>query len=327
MFNSKMTIAFWSIAGIEALALGVFCLMFLADGSKANHDGSRSMGLFFFLIIPGAVLGLAMLLQVFFTSAVMRVIAFLIVISPAIILVVAKGDDYYDTYQADQRAQGRGYFSGRAMRAIATAVAQADVALVEKLAPTVDINTVGDSGITLLWLATDMNTHQAAGIAPETQLLLVQTLLKLGAKPNRTAGLGSEVSPALLSALRMKDSAVAKALLDAGADPNALDNSGSSMLFAAAGSMSVESLRLLLDHGADVDARWHGAPLSVWVCLDQRWDLLLLLVERGVDVSRTYGKDDLRTAASFVATAVENARKENRAPEAILQRVQSQLRR
>ena len=323
MLNSKMNVAFWSIAGIEGVVLAVFCVMFLADDNKGNHDGGRSMALFFFLIIPGAVLGLAILLHVFFTSAGMRGIALLIVISPAIILVVAKGDDFYDTYQAKQREQGRGYFSGRAMRAMATAVAQADILLVEKLAPTVDINSVGDSGITLLWVATDINTPLAANVAPETRLALVQTLLKLGAKPNRVSGPDSEVSPVLLSALNMKESAVAKALLDASADPNALSNTGASMLFAATGSMPVESLRLLMDHGADVNATWQGAPFSVWVCLDRRWDLLSLLIERGIDVSRTYTKDDLRTAASFVATAIEEARAEGHEPEASLLRVQS----
>lgn len=327
MVKSKMNIAFWSIAGIEGIVLAVFCVMFLADGNKDDQDGGRSMALVFFLLLPGAIWLLAVMLHIFFTSAVIRGIALLIVISPAIILVVAKGDDFYDTYQAKQREQGRGYFSGRAMRAMATAIAQADVPLVEKLAPTVDINAVGDSGITLLWLATDMSTLQAASITPDMRLAVVQTLLKLGAKPNRVSGPGSEVSPVLLSALRMKDSAVAKALLDAGADPNAVDNSGASMVFAATGNMPVESLRLLADHGANLNATWHGAPLSVWVCLDRRWDLLSLLIELGVDVSRPYAEGDLRTAASFVAIAVEDAKKESRAPEAALLRVQSQLNR
>ena len=326
MPNSKINIAFWSIAGIEGIVLAVFCLMFLADDNKTNHDGGRSTALLFFLIIPGAVLGLAILLHVFFTSAVVCGIALLIVISPAIILVIAKGDDFYDTYQAKQREQGRGYFSGRAMRAMATAVAQADVPLVEKLAPTVDINAVGDSGMTLLWLATDINTPQAANILPETRLALVQTLLKLGANPNRAnqvSGIGSEVSPVLLSALNMKEPAIAKALLDAGADPNAPSNTGASMLFAAAGNMPVESLRLLVRHGANVNASWEGTPLSVWFATHQRWDLLSFLIDRGVDVSRTYSKDDLRTAASFVANAMEDAKKENRAPDVSLLRVQS----
>jgi hypothetical protein len=327
VLNSKVNIAFWSIAGIEGIVLAVFCVLFLVDGNKSSHDGGRSMALFFFVIIPGAVLGLAVLLHVFFNSAVIRGLALLIVIAPALILVVAKGDDFYDTYQATQREQGRGYFSGPAMRAMAAAVAQADVPLVKKLAATVDINAVGDSGITLLWLATEMNTPQAADISPETRLALVQTLLKLGAKPNRGPGPGSEVSPVLLSALRMKDSAVTKALLDAGADPNAVDNSGASMLFAAAGNMPVESLRLLVDHGANVNVTWTGAPLSVWVCLDRRWDLLSFLIERGVDVSGTYTQHDKRTAASFVATAIDDAKAENREPEASLLRVQALINR
>ena len=87
--------------------------------------------------------------------------------------------------------------------------------------------------------------------------------------------------------------------------------------------MTVESLRLLMDHGANVNATWQGAPFSVWACLDRRWDLLSFLIERGIDVSRTYTKDDLRTAASFVATAIEEARAENHEPEASLLHVQS----
>lgn len=325
VLSPKMNIAFWSIAGIEGILLVAACVMFVAEGNKGDHDGGRSMALFFFLLAPGAVWLLAVLLHVFFTSAVMRGAALLIVISPAIILVVVKGDDLYASYQAKQREQGRGYFSGNAMRAVATAVAQADVPLVEKLAPKVDINAVGDSGITLLWLATEVNTPQTPIITPETRLALVQTLLRLGAKPNRVAGPHSEVSPALLSALGMQDSAVAKALLDAGADPNAVSNTGASLVFAATGSMPVESLRLLADHGANLNATWQGAPLSVWVCLDRRWDLLSFLIERGVDVSRPYTQNDRRTAASFVATAIEDARRENREPEATLLRVQSQL--
>ena len=304
-----------------------FFLMFLADENKGDHDGGRSMALFFFLIIPGAVLGLAILLHIFFTSAAMRGLALLTAMSPALIMAFAKGGDFYDAHQAQQLEQGRGHFSGRAMQAMATAVAKADVPLVEKLASTVDVNTVGDSGMTLLWLATETNTPHASVILPGTRLVLVQTLLKLGAKPNRVAGTGSQVSPALLSALNMKDPSVAKALLDAGADANALDNSGASMLFAAAGSMPVESLRMLVDHGADVNATWEGTPLSVWFALDRRWDLLSFLIERGVDVGRTYTKHDKRTAASFVASAIEAAKVENREPDASLLRLQSALKR
>jgi hypothetical protein len=327
MLSSKMTIAFWSIAGVEALALGVFCLMFLADGNKGNQDGGRSMALFFFLIIPAALLGLAILLHVYFATAVMRGIAFLIVISPAIILVVAKGDDYYGIYQAEQREQGRGYFSGRAMRAMATAVAQADVPRVEKLAATVDINTVGDMGITLLWLATDMNPPHASSIPPETRLALVQTLLKLGAKPNRIVGPKHEVSPALLSALHMPQSAIAKALLEAGADANARDNAGATMLFAAAGRMPVETLQLLLAHGADVNATLRGTPLSVWFALDRRWDLLAVLAERGIDMHRPYSNEDRRTAASFVARAMENSKSEHGGADESLRRLDALIKR
>lgn len=63
----------------------------------------------------------------------------------------------------------------------------------------------------------------------------------------------------------------------------------------------------------------------MWFATHQRWGLLSFLIERGVDVSRTYTKDDLRTAASFVATAIEAAKAANRESDASLLRVQSQL--
>ena len=65
--NSKMNLVFWAIVAIESMALIVFVVLDMADTSS-NHDGGRSMGRVFFIIAPGVVLVLAVLLHVFVQS-------------------------------------------------------------------------------------------------------------------------------------------------------------------------------------------------------------------------------------------------------------------
>ena len=81
----------------------------------------------------------------------------------------------------------------------------------------------------------------------------------------------------------------AAARLDAGDDPNQADRDGFTPLHFAAQRGSLEVLRLLLDRGAEVDARnrFGNTPLFVAVFNSQgRGDLIALLRERGADPLR-----------------------------------------
>jgi ankyrin repeat protein len=55
------------------------------------------------------------------------------------------------------------------------------------------------------------------------------------------------------------DPVMIEKLLKAGADPNAVSQQGETALMTAARTGSVESVKALLDHGADVNARRSGS--------------------------------------------------------------------
>ena len=315
----KLNLAFWTLAAIDAFAVLVMAGLFFADNNQGQHDGSRSMGLTLFLALPTLALGAAILLFVFGRFFVLRVLALLIAAGPALILGGIQASNYFEAHEAEQRALGRGYFADRTMDALAEAVTRADVPTLEKLSRGIDLNTSGEKGVTLLWLAVTLESDEA-------RLRIVTALLQLGAKPKRAHNSSaiSEVSPALLGALMKKDDAVVKALLDAGADPNALDNSGAPLIFGASSAMTPTSMQLLAARNVNFDALWGSTPLSVWLAMDKRWDLLSLLIERGVDVSKTYSELDKRTAASFVDAEI-NARAATSAPDAALLSLRSQL--
>lgn len=78
---------------------------------------------------------------------------------------------------------------------------------------------------------------------------LVEELLKAGADPNRKNDLG--VTPIFLA----RSATIAKALLAAGANAVALDESGGQAIHGAAGTGQAEVVRLLVKAGADVNAR------------------------------------------------------------------------
>jgi len=119
-----------------------------------------------------------------------------------------------------------------------------------------------------------------------------------------------------------------KELLEAGANPDALDNSGAPLIFGASSTMTPISMQLLGEHKVNFEATWGSTPLSVWLVIGKRWDLLSLLIERGVDVSKTYSEHDKRTAVSFVneeISAQQTKRGPGEAPDVALQRLRSQL--
>jgi uncharacterized protein len=90
-------------------------------------------------------------------------------------------------------------------------------------------------------------------------------------------------------------SAEAEERLAAGDDPNLGDRRGFTPLHLAAQEGSVETARMLLDHGAEVDPVniFGNTPLSVAVFNSRgRGDLIALLRERGADPFRAnnYGQ-------------------------------------
>ncbi len=86
----------------------------------------------------------------------------------------------------------------------------------------------------------------------------VTRLVKAGADPNQHGGVNDW--PVLMHAVHKRQLGTAKALLDAGANPNAANPNGYTPLMMAAGYGDAAIVRLLLAHGANVRlADSHGA--------------------------------------------------------------------
>jgi uncharacterized protein len=135
------------------------------------------------------------------------------------------------------------FFKGDQL-ALANAVEKEDIAAIERLAKSVDLNRPGNEDMTLLYFAMLERKYQA-----------IATLIKLGANPEQQVpGIGQPIS----MAVRMKEPKLLKAMLDAGANPNAKDaesRGGTPILFEATDDDNIESLNLLLAAGANPNAK------------------------------------------------------------------------
>jgi ankyrin repeat protein len=150
------------------------------------------------------------------------------------------------------------------------------------LAQGADPNATNAAGATALM--------RAAGSYEKVRLLLAH-----GANPNAKSALGNT---ALILAANTIDSApTVRALLEKGADVRATNRFGVTAIHTAAAAGEVQTLRLLLDRGADPDPKilpgpdafvWGGGrtPL-MWAALLGHEDCLKLLLEKGADVNAT----------------------------------------
>ncbi len=310
--------AFWCIATIDAALLLVIFVATLTHEGGGHNDGGREMGIFFFLIVPGVALTLAVLLFIFTEHVVWRSIAILIVAGPGLYFLVDQANSLKESFFYAQRERGSGHFSmfgsQRALRPLATAVVNGDVAFLRNNAPGVDLNAPGDHDITLLKIAVrEAKKQEYERQQPiDGHLAVIKALLELGAKP------GDE----LREALEIRDPAVLKALLDAGADPNQKNADGRWLMAFDHSQTPLQHFRLLTERGMNVDMMDGSEPLDVELAIFERWDLVAHLIERGADF-RKPRTDDGRTVASVLAQRIEDNGKEGKALPPDLLRVQS----
>ncbi|MBK8096112.1 MAG: ankyrin repeat domain-containing protein [Planctomycetes bacterium] len=113
------------------------------------------------------------------------------------------------------------------------------------------------------------------------QLATIRTLLAERADPNQ---MGEELPLTMaIRAVRHVGNAPVEMLLDAGADPNALDQFGRPVWFHALTTTTDGALlRLLLERGADARATTRDGHSAVWAAVAvQQWRLATMLVQRG----------------------------------------------
>jgi ankyrin repeat protein len=121
----------------------------------------------------------------------------------------------------------------------------------------------------------------------------VRLLLEHGAAPNARSTAGN--TPLLLAARPARSYRAVQLLLDRGADARATNRYGASTLMAAAAGGDADSVRLLLRHGADPNARpafdqagflfGGGRSPLMWAAFRGDLTVMNLLVDAGADVN------------------------------------------
>jgi len=135
-----------------------------------------------------------------------------------------------------------------------------------------DVNERSADGTTALHWA----VHQG-------DLELVKQLLAHGADPNTRNDYGSTpISEAGVEG----DFGIVKALLDGGADAGSPNAEGQTVLMVVARTGHVETAKLLLDHGADPNAReeWGEQTALMWAASQQQPGMIRVLLEHGAAV-------------------------------------------
>ena len=191
-----------------------------------------------------------------------------------------------------------GYWNTEAFAAVA--IAEATAACVEAGA---DVNARNENGMTPLLLATSFPGGRTPGSPASEDPAVVSVLLEVGADVNardngRNTALRNAAGGKLVAATRggMFDLAanadIVAVLLAAGADVNPgspLHGSMGSPLHGAAFAEDVESVRMLLDAGADIHARDWRDKTPLLAAADHGGfrdpEVLEVLVEAGADVN------------------------------------------
>ncbi len=112
-------------------------------------------------------------------------------------------------------------------------------------------------------------------------LTLAELLLSAEAKLDPVTRVGA-LTPLILAS-KHASASIVTALLEGGADPNRLSESGASALMAASMAGNVEAVRALIDKGADVNGRelGNGQTPLMFAAWENRADVIELLMASG----------------------------------------------
>ena len=171
--------------------------------------------------------------------------------------------------------------------------------------PLVDAVKAGDPSavLSLLEQKADVNAAEADGMtalhwaAYEDHADMVQMLLTAGADPKATSRSG--ITPLSL-ATENGNALIVERLMQAGADPNAAA-SGHTALHVAAHTGDVEIAKILVAHGATVDAReaWFSETPLMLAAAENHPAMVEFLAEAGADVNAVAAVSQITIAPGF----------------------------
>ena len=305
-----MTPLFWTAVVFDAAMLLILLVLTLTGTRHA--DGGREMTLIFSIIVPAIIVAGGAWLFLTSKTPARRTVGLVIVAGPGLLLAATRVRSATIDYRVRETAEGSGYFASRELKRAATAVVRRDLSALRALEKPVDVNAKGTQGMTLMELAVTRAWESPAdGMA--SSLDVVRELLTLGADPN--AGVAV--------ATKLPDAAILAALLDAGAQPGFAGDNGP-VVFEWLQVMPITNFVALLDHRLDPNITDRsGVPLIIAAGQQDRWDFVVLLMDRGADASRA-DRQGMRLA-DVVQSRIESTTP--RAPEmkADIARVQARL--
>jgi len=271
-----MKILFWSIVAVDVVALAITGLLGLAAAGPSRTNPLAALVIPFF--VPGAILLGAIWLFVSSQAAAARTFALTIAALPLIVVVVS----HFATgaklapYRAADGTLTQ--FQAGALRDIEAAIARNDAAAVTAAAQGVDLDTPSLSGATMLVFALRKLDKSPDPLDP---LAVLRALLAAGADPY--VG-GNEVPlQVAIGASRTAGIEPVRLLLDAGADPNARTEFGEPAFFTAGGTdIDASLMALLIEHDADLQLRGRDNQSAVWLpATVGNWSVLSLLLKSG----------------------------------------------
>lgn len=193
------------------------------------------------------------------------------------------------------------YFPAAPALAVARAIRADDVASLDRAFakhPGLDPNLEGRQGVTFLFWA---YAHHHAK--------MLKALVAHGADPNRPLHLpnnegGTDTTHLLNIAAAGPKDELLMALLDLGANPNAVDERKEPALHNAMYAHQYQRMKLLLERGADIDAMdSSGATAAVILARLNYFELVHYLLERGADWRKSEGSVALNTQEKDIGNA------------------------
>ncbi len=166
---------FWSVVALDAALFLGLLIATLAQRAGAN-DGGREMGIFFFVLVPAVIIGVAVLLYVFTQALAWKILALIIVAGPGLFIAGGQIRSAYIDYMVRQHTAGRGFFTTPELDEMGAAVVAADIATLRRLGPKVDVNAVGEQGRTLIGMATTLAFEAADGADAQRRRAVIEVV-------------------------------------------------------------------------------------------------------------------------------------------------------